>query len=290
MLVIKDFFVRAKAADVVVPTRPSFMLSHVGFKSLYEMWQSRDISKELVSFAIKYKVFIFKDEEGNTIDLCSSTSPLSGKDICIEKNEHKHMLNNGHWAYQGLYTYPFLLGYLKVTLREVTSFFEQHNVNYLVVGGVSLGAVKMHSILPWEAGDIDIIVFDKSIQELLNMFRPWAKERGYVLRDYRGQAVHVFCTPKEIGDVSGGLATIFPRPGPPPKYIKIKTDGIWVRYDRNLLEYILGKYGKEYLQHKVYRSHTNIRCKIKGHNACMPDFQSIFNGKGGTYQEFFCDG
>ena len=290
LLVIKDFFVRAKAANVVVATRPSFVLSHVGFKSLYEMWQSRDISKELVSFAIKYKVFIFKDEEGNTIDLCSSTSPLSGKDICIEKNAHKHMLNNGHWAYQGLYTYPFLLGYLKVTLREVTSFFEQHNVNYTMVGGVSLGAVKMHSILPWEAGDIDIFVFDKSIQELLNMFEPWAKERGYVLRNYRGQAVHVFCTPKEIGDVSGGLATIFPRPGPPPKFIKIKTNGIWVRYDRNHIEYLLGKYGKGYLQHKVYRSHANIRCEIKGHNACMPDFQSIFNGKGGTYQEFFCDG
>ena len=123
LLVMKDFFVRAKAASVVVATRPSFILLHVGFKSLYEMWQSRDISWELISFAIKYKVFIFKDEEGNTIDLCSSTSPLSGKDICIEKNAHKHMLNNGHWAYQGLYTYPFLLGYLKVTLREVTSFF-----------------------------------------------------------------------------------------------------------------------------------------------------------------------
>ena len=290
LLVMKDFFVRAKAANVVVATRPSFMLSHVGFKSLYEMWQSRDISKELVSFAIKYKVFIFKDEEENTIDLCSSTSPLSGKDICIENNAHKHMLNNGHWAYQGLYTYPFLLGYLKVTLREVTSFFEQHNVNYVLFGGVSLGALKMHSILPWEAGDIDINIFSTTIPDLLNMMQPWADERGYVLREHaESEAVHVYCTPKEIGDVSGGLATIFAKPGPPPKYMKIKTDGFWVRYDRNLLEYILGKYGEGYLQHKLYHSHTNIHCKIKGHNACLPDFQSIFNGKGGTYQEFFCD-
>ena len=97
-----------------------------------------------------------------------------------------------------------------------------------MVGGVSLGALKTHSILPWEVGDIDIHVLGTSVPELLNMFRPWAKERGYVLRDYRGQAVHVFCTPKEIGDTFGGLATIYPKPGPPLKYIKIKTDGIWV--------------------------------------------------------------
>ena len=290
LLVMKDFFVRAKAANAVVATRPSFILLHVGFKSLYEMWQSRDISKELVSFAIKYKVFIFKDEERNTIDLCSSTSPLSGKDICIEKNAHKHMLNNGHWAYQGLYTYPFLLGYLKVTLREVINFFEKHNVSYVLIGGVSLGALKMHSILPWEAGDIDINVFSTSVPDLLNIMRPWANERGYVVKEYgQSEAVHVFCTPKEIGDVSGGLATIYPKSGPPPKYIKIKTDGILVRYDRNLFEYILGKYGQGYLQHKLYHSRTNIHCKIEGHNACLPDFQSIFNGKGGTYQEYFCD-
>ena len=158
-----------------------------------------------------------------------------------------------------------------------------------MVGGVSLGALKTHSILPWEAGDIDIHVLGTSVPELLNMFRPWAKERGYVLRDYRGQAVHVFCTPKEIGDTFGGLATIYPKPGPPLKYIKIKTDGIWVRYDRDLFVYILGKYGKGYLQHKLYHSHTVVHCKIEGHNACLPNFQSIFNGKGGTYQHYFCD-
>ena len=288
LLVMKEFFVRAKAANVVVATRPSFILMHVGFQSLYDMWQSRDISRELISFAIKYKVFIFKDQEGNIIDLCSSTSPLSGKDVCIERNAHKHMLNNGHWAYQGLYTYPFVLSYLKITLKEVINFLEQHNVCYVLVGGVSLGAVKMHSILPWEAGDIDIQVYNTSIPQLLSLFRSWADKKGYVLQESPG-SVRVFCTPKGVRDVSGGLATIFPKPGTPPKYVRIKTNGIWVRYERDLFEAILKKYGQGYLQHKLYHSETIVQCKIKGHNACLPDFQSIFNGKGGTYQEYFCD-
>lgn len=289
ILVMKDFFVRAKATNVIVATRPSFILLLDGFKSLYEKWQSHDITKDLVSFAIKYKIFIFKDEEGNIVDLCSSTSPLSGKDVCIENNAHRLMLNNGHWAYQGLYTYPFLLGYLKVSLREVTNFFEKHNVNYVLKGGVSLGAVKMHSILPWDAGDVDIIVYGMSVAQLLNLLRPWASEMGYVLREHsESEAVHIFCTPKAIGDVSGGLASIFPTRDPPPKYIRIKTNGIWVRYPRNLFQVIMNFYGQGYLEHKMYRKNDAIHCMIKGHNACLPNFKSLFNGKGGTYQEYFC--
>ncbi|XP_028401881.1 uncharacterized protein LOC114524873 isoform X1 [Dendronephthya gigantea] len=290
MLVIKDFFIRAKTANVVVATRPSFMLLADGFKSMYDKWQSHDITKDLVPFAVKHKVFIFKDEEGNLVDLCSSTSPLSGKDLCIEKNAHQLMLDNKHWAYQGLYTYPFLLDYLKVSLREVTNFLEEHNVNYDFFGGVSLGAVKMHSILPWEAGDIDLNVYGMDVPQLLNLLQPWVSKKGYVMREHvETNAVHVFCTPKEIGDVSGGLATMFPTNDPPPEYIRIKTNGIWVRYPRNVFQVIMKRYGISYLEHKLYRTKNAIECKMKGHNACLPNFKSIFNGKGGTYQEYFCE-
>ena len=290
ILLMKDFFIRAKATSVVVATRPSFILLLDGYQSLYEKWQSGDISKDLISFAVKYKVFNFKDENQNSINLCSSTSPLSGKDICIEKNSHKHMLNNGHWAYQGLYTYPYLLEYLIVSLREVTNFLEQHNVNYVLRGGVSLGAIKMHSILPWDAGDVDIDVYGMTIPQLMSIFKPWTTEKGYVLREHtQSKAVHVYCTPKELGDVAGGLASLFINPGPPPKYIQIKTNGIWVRYRRNLFEATMSFYGQEYLSHKLYQSEKIAKCKIKGHNACLPNFNSIFNGKGGTYREYFCE-
>lgn len=289
VMVLKDFFVRAKAANVVVATKPAFVLLTHGFQTLYDRWQNGDITKDLLPFAIKYKVFIFKDEDGNTIDLCATTSPLSGKDVCVETNAHKEMLNGGHWAHLGLYTYPFLLEYLKVTLREVVDFFEEHNVNYILFGGVSLGAVKMHSILPWEAGDIDIRVYGMDVPQLLNLFRPWATKMGYVLREHReSKAVHVFCTPKEIGDVSGGLASIFPTHTPPEEYVKIKTNGFWVRYSRNLFQHIIKRYGQGYLQHKMYRTNSVTHCKVKGHNACLPNFQSMFDGKAGTYREYFC--
>jgi hypothetical protein len=197
------------------------------------------------------------------------------------------MLNNGHWAYQGLYAYPFLLEYLTVTLIEVTNFFEKHNVSYTFEGGVSLGAVKMRSILPWEAGDLDIIVYRMNASQLFNMLKPWATEKGYVLRKPPG-AVHVFCTPKEIGDVSGGLATIFPSLHSPPKHIRVKTNGIWVRYRRNLFQDTIRHYGEGYLAHKLYGSQNAIKCSMKGHSGCLPNFKSIFQGKGGTYREYFC--
>ena len=290
MLVVKDFFVRAKqTAHVVVATRPSFILLKAAYKSMHEMWQSHDITKDLLAFALKYKVLVFKDEDGNTLELCGPTSPLRGKDVCIERNTHNLMLNGRHWAYDGLYTYPFLLGYLKVTLREVTNFFEKNNISYMLDGGVSLGAVKMRSILPWEAGDLDIGVYGISLSELLAKLKTWGDTMGYTVRQNSRTAIHVFCTPKDVGDVSGGLATIFLHEERPPEYLRIKTNGIWVRYAKNFFEMITREYGEDYLQHMLYNSHNVIRCAINGHNACLPDFKTLFNGYGGTYREYFCE-
>ena len=296
MLVVKDFFVRAKqTAHVVVATRPSFiLLKWMRYKSMHEMWQSHDITKDLLAFAVKYKVLVFKYEDGNTIDLCGPTSPLRGKDVCVEKNTHNLMLNGGHWAYDGLYTYPFLVRYLEVTLREVTNFFEENNINYLLRGGVFLGAVKMHSILPWEAGDIDIDVFGISLSELFTKLKKWGDKMGYIVRQYSRNAIstdiHVFCTPKEVGDVSGGLATIYVRTQQRPQpYLRIKTNGIWVRYPKNFFRKITRDYGEDYLQHILYKSRKVIRCNINGHNACLPDFNTLFNGYGGTFREYFCE-
>ena len=289
-LVITDFFLRAKLSkNVSVGTIPHVMFVQDHVPSLYELWQSGHITKDILPFAVKHKVFIFKDIEDNTIDLCSPSSPLSGKYLCNEKKAHKLMLGGGHWAYKGTFAYPYMLYYLEITLTEVTKFFEEHNVQYVVIGGVSLGAIKTRSILPWEAGDIDIYVYRMSLVQLLKLIEPWAKKNGYFLQTFKSEAVHIYCTPRNVGEVSGGLATIRPfKFKSPPDYVRIKTNGIWVRYDRQFFKFFLDHYGDYYLQHKVYRSQEEIECKIKNHNACLPNFKSLYQGKAGTLKDFYC--
>ena len=159
VVVLKDFFFRAKNYNLTAGTRPSMMFLIPEFRSLHQLWMSREVWNELVPFAVKHKVFIFKDFEGNLIELCNPNSPLSGKDLCIERNSHKLMLGGGHWAFNGVYAYPYLYDYLVKTLLEVTDHLDRHNISYRLVGGMSLGSIKMQSVLPWDSGDVDIHVF-----------------------------------------------------------------------------------------------------------------------------------
>ncbi len=289
VVVLKDFFFRAKRYNLIAATRPSMIILIGKFQSLYQLWMSREITNELVPFSIKHKVFIFKDFEGNLIELCSPTSPLSGKDLCIERNSHNLMLNGGHWAYKGLYAYPYLYKYLVTTLLEVADHFDQHNISYLVDGGISLGAIKMHSVLPWDSGDVDIHAFGLNLQQIYDLFEPFKKKKGYIVRLMSDQ-VHVFCTPRNVGDLSGGIATIFPRSGAVPELMKIKTNGKWITYDRALFPYLIKDYGEDkYLGHSMHGGRETMECKIKGHNACLPNFKYFLNGKGGTAREYFCE-
>ena len=286
---LKDFFFRAKRFNLTAGTQPSMMFLTAKYKNLYQLWMSREITKELVPFAVKYKVFNFKDVDGNLIELCSPASPLSGKDLCIERNSHKLMLNGGHWAYKGLYAYPYLYKYLVKTLLEVTDHLDQHNVSYRLVGGMSLGSIKMQSVLPWDSGDVDIHVFGITLKQIYNLFEPFKKEKGYVVRLMPDQ-VHVFCTPSNVGDLSGGIATIFPEPGPTPEMMRIKVNGKWISCDRKLFAYLFGRYGEDkYLGHSMHGGREVMECKLKGHNACLPNFKSFLSGKGGTAREYFCE-
>ena len=289
VVVMKDFFFRAKSHNLTTGTRPGMMLLINEFKNLHQLWESREITKELIPFAVKHKVFVFKDFEGNLIELCSPKSPLSGKDLCIERNSHKLMLNGGHWAFKGLYAYPYLYKYLVKTLFEVADRFDQYNVSYMVDSGISVGAIKMRSVLPWDSGDVDIHVFGLNLQEIYDLLASWKREKGYIVRLMADQ-VHVFCTPHNVGDQSGGIATIFARDGPVPELMKIKTNGKWISYERALFPYLVKTYGEDkYLGHSMHGGSEIMECKIKGHNACLPDFKSFLNGKGGTAQEFFCN-
>lgn len=289
-LIVKDFFLRAKPnKNVIIGTIPYVVFLKDQHVSLHEQWKSKKVTKDLIPFAVKHKIYKFRDTDGNTIDLCSEKSPLSGRHICQEEQAHKLMLDGGHWAYKGTQAYPFMLHYLKKSLAKVTEFLEKHNVQYVIFGGVLLGAIKMRSILPWEAGDIDIRVYGMNLDQLMSLMQPWATKNGYLHHTYHGESFHIFCTPREVAGDSGGLVTVFPlETGKVPDFVRIKTNGLWVRYDRDLANSLLEKYGEDFLQHKVYEHDEIIECKIRGHNACLPNFKSLYDGKAGTLKEFYC--
>ena len=291
VVVLKDFFFRANGHKLTTGTKPSMMFLISQYKSLYQLWTSRSVAEELVSFAVKHKVLIFKDSEGKLIELCSPSSPLSGKGLCIERNSHDLLLDGGHWAFKGLYAYPYLYQYLVTTLLEVTDHLDRHNVTYLIDGGISLGAIKMHSVLPWDSGDVDVHVFGLNVQQIYDLFEPLKNQKGYVVRLISNpEQVHVFCTPKNVGDLSGGIATIFSGEGPIPELMKIKTNGKWINYSRSLFRYLIRSYGEDkFLGHSMHGGRETMECKIKGHNACLPNFKAFLNGKGGTAREYFCE-
>ena len=111
----------------------------------------------------------------------------------------------------------------------------------------------MWSILPWEAGDIDIGVYDMTPDKLYNLLKPMAEQKGYVQR-HLGTQVNIFCTPGNVGDQSGGVAIIFPhntKARPRSEFIKVQTNGILVSYERELVQNLMKIYGKTYLEHKM---------------------------------------
>ena len=127
--------------------------------------------------------------------------------------------------------------------------------------------------------------------KLYNLLKPLAEQKGYVLR-HLGTQVNVFCTPRNVGDLSGGVATIFPhntKAPPRSEFLKVQTNGILVSYKRELVQNLMKVYGKKYLEHKMYSSDETLKCKMKGHNACVPNFKSLLHGKAGFSREYFCE-
>ena len=143
----------------------------------------------------------------------------------------------------------------------------------------------MGSILPWEAGDVDMGVNGYSQAELHALISNFALKRGFTTGLIVNGGVSLLCAPPETAMKIGGLVTMFVTDFKNPQYIKMKINGQWVPLRRNILSNLRSDYGVNYLQHKLYRSHELLHCKKTGHNACLPDFRE----KAGTLKEHFCD-
>lgn len=287
-LATTDFFLRAKKAGAVCGIRPEVMIKVSRNSRCYQnITQDTRLQqyRKLLPFAHKHKVFRFEDTD-STLDLCGDDSPILGTDVCDEPTAHRIMLNGGHWAKQGTFAYPYIINNLRKCLFEVTDLLETKGILFYVDAGVALGALKMRSILPWDAGDVDIGVYHNNPSKFASIIESFAQKNNYTFKNlFSKDLIHVFCASGQ-GDKMGGLVSMFVEDKQPWELIKIKTNGRWIPYKQDIFKDMREEYNTRYLQHVMYDSnnHEKIHCTVEGHNACLPDFRK----NDGTYSDLFC--
>jgi phosphorylcholine metabolism protein LicD len=199
------------------------------------------------------------------------------------------MLNGGHWAYDGTFAYPFIIRNLKHSLFILADFLTSQAIPFAIDGGIALGAIKMRSVLPWESGDIDMYVYSESRENFYNILSKFASDHHF--SSFNTNPVQFFPFPPNIARKVGGIATIFVHTEKvPDMFIKIKTNGRWIPYQKMVFHHLRSYYKLDYFQHKMFHSSDLLHCKIKDHNACLPDFRKLaISGGTGTFREFFRD-
>lgn len=65
-------------------------------------------------------------------------------------------------------------------LEKVIAICENHNINYYIYGGTALGAVRHGGFIPWD-DDVDIVVFRKDYEKLLNILDEELSSKFYVI-------------------------------------------------------------------------------------------------------------
>ena len=292
-IVFADFFLQAKGHGIKVATKPEVMFS-VSESKKSSLSSIQHVSNLLtpgkIAFGLKHAVTMIKTLNGRYLDLCDrhrkgGALQNSQEDLLCDYDKAIKQWGISHWAYSGTFApYSMVIG-LQLSLMKIATFLDAKNVTYWIDAGISLGAVKMRAVLPWDSGDIDLGVFmDKKllIDILQKEFTPI---QNYVLQNLPGNQVNVY--PKSG---FGGLISMFTHKMPAKvQLMRIDVNGYPTPFMKSLFSDLRSYYGITYLQHKMYSRYgksESAHCTVNS-NACLPDFRKIFNGRGGTYREYF---
>jgi lipopolysaccharide cholinephosphotransferase len=55
-------------------------------------------------------------------------------------------------------------------LQDITTLFDQHNIQYALDGGTALGIIRENRLLPWDT-DMDIAVDEKSVESIITLLK-----------------------------------------------------------------------------------------------------------------------
>ena len=167
-------------------------------------------------------------------------------------------------------------------LKRVGKFFDENGVKYWIDSGVTVGAVKLRSVLPWDSGDIDVNV-DHNLRDLVNLLRTKFVK---LHPEYKIYADHIM-TSVQLRHGFEGPTTIWPQPKHrvPQIIIRMDCNGFMMPVSKDIFKHLRGAY-HDYLVHHKHRSKSSIFCSERS-NACLPDFRKILDGRGGHYAEFY---
>lgn len=199
----------------------------------------------------------------------------------------KTVLRGKSWAKTGISMPIFAYKAYVSALQSAVRFLNSNNVKYYVDAGAALGFFKMGRLLPWDAGDVDIIVdseqFDCS--KWMSMVKTWA-DKFHFIHPHRNPAgakcdhYGVYAMPRsqhdgqttDVGDPwSIGLIT-FSRKRVTKRLSSIRVHGIEAHVPSDLWGHLNAKYHNVVLEHATH-ARTAHRCTVplpQKHN-CLID-------------------
>lgn len=130
-------------------------------------------SGQYTTFVKKYGVDQIRNRYTNEIvDLCVN---CDGKFL-------RNVMTNKNWDYYGITMPNFAYKAYVKGFQAAVKFLNQNNMRYRVYGGAGLGLLKLGRLLPWDSGDVDILV---DVSELgcvqwLQKLKKWADEQEFI--------------------------------------------------------------------------------------------------------------
>ena len=200
----------------------------------------------------------------------------------------KAVFDGKSWASSGTSMPIFAYKAYVRALQHAVSFLNKNNVVYHLYGGGELGMFKLGRLLPWDSGDVDIIVDQEqfSCGKWLSMLKSWADSQHFIHphRDPAGaRCAHygVYAMPRRqnngrVTDVqdpfSIGLVTFTRKKLRNVQTSFVYAHGVAVRVRTHQWDVLEHKYTSTLLQHKTH-SRREHRCSVPAlhkHN-CLID-------------------
>ena len=69
------------------------------------------------------------------------------------------------------------------TMKEIHAFCATHQINYYIIGGTLLGAIRHKGFIPWD-DDIDIAMMRKDYDRFVELFAKEGNKEKYFLQNY----------------------------------------------------------------------------------------------------------
>ena len=198
----------------------------------------------------------------------------------------REILNGYNWNHYGMTMPNFAYkAYVEGFNRAIT-MLNQRNMTYRLKGGAQLGMLKLWRLLPWDAGDVDILVDVRVLgcTQWLTLLQQWADEQQFLHphtepagRTCGNYGVYAMPRGSDVRDpFSLGLIS-FISTGHGPKIGKtarIRAHGVHAKVSVQLWDTIQHSYDEGALSHKKHNMYHGLemsRCTHKWQHNCLKD-------------------